>query len=31
MGQYLDFENSKCRKKIADQLVEEFSENISGH
>ena len=30
-GQYLDYENRKCRKKIADKLVEECSENIDGN
>ena len=27
MGQYLDYENCKCRKKLIDQLVEECSGN----
>ena len=26
--EYLDFKNSKYRKKLVDKLVEEFSENI---
>ena len=26
--EYLDYENCKCRKKLIDKLVEEFSENI---
>ena len=24
MGQYLDYKNCKCRKKLIDQLVEEY-------
>ena len=28
VGEYLDYENCKCRKKLADKLVEERSENI---
>ena len=28
MGEYLDYENCKCRKKLVDKLVEECSENI---
>ena len=28
-GQYLDFENSKCRKKLFDKLVEDCSKNIN--
>ena len=27
-GEYLDFENCKCRKKIFDKLVEECTESI---
>ena len=27
-GEYLDYKNCKCRKKIADKLVEECTENI---
>ena len=27
-GEYLDYENCKCRKKLVDQLVEECNENI---
>ena len=27
-GQYLDYENCKCRRKLFDKLVEEFSENM---
>ena len=28
VGQYLGYENYKCRKKLIDKLVEEYSENI---
>ena len=28
VGEYLDYENCKCRKKLFDKLVEECSENI---
>ena len=28
IGEYLDYKNCKCRKKITDKLVEECSENI---
>ena len=28
MGEYLDYKNCKCRKKVIDKLVEECSENI---
>ena len=28
VGEYLDYKNCKCRKRIADKLVEERSENI---
>ena len=28
MGEYLDYKNFKCRKKLVDKLVEECSENI---
>ena len=28
VGEYLDYENCKCRKKLADKLVEEFTENV---
>ena len=31
IGEYLDYENCKCRKKIIDRLVEEWSENIEGN
>ena len=29
MGEYLDYENCKCRKRLADKLVEECIENIN--
>ena len=28
VGEYLDYKNCKCRKKIVDKLVEECSKNI---
>ena len=28
MGEYLDYENCKCRKKLVDKLVEECTENV---
>ena len=28
LGEYLDYENFKCRKGLADKLVEECNENI---
>ena len=28
LGEYLDYENCKCRKKFIDKLVEECTENI---
>ena len=28
IGEYLDHKNCKCRKKIIDKLIEEFSKNI---
>ena len=28
IGEYLDYKNCKCRKRILDKLVEECSENI---
>ena len=28
IGEYLDYENCKCRKKIVDKLVKECTENI---
>ena len=27
-GEYLDYENCKCRKKLVDNLVEECTENV---
>ena len=27
VGEYLDYENCKCRKRLADKLVEECTEN----
>ena len=27
-GEYLDYENCKCRKKLVDKLVEECTENV---
>ena len=31
VGQYLDYESCKCRKKLIDKLVEGCSENIHGN
>ena len=31
IGEYLDYKNCKCRKRIIDKLVEECSENIDGN
>ena len=31
VGEYLDYENCKCRKRPIDELVEECSENIDGN
>ena len=31
VGEYLDYENCKCRKKLIDKLLEERSENIDGN
>ena len=31
VGEYLDYKNCKCRKKLVDKLVEEYSENIDGN
>ena len=28
IGQYIDYENCKCRKKLVDRLIEECTENI---
>ena len=27
-GEYLDYENCKCRKRLIDKLIEECDENI---
>ena len=29
VGEYLDYSNSECIKKLVDKLVEEYSENIN--
>ena len=31
IGEYLDYKNCKCRKKLVDKLVEECRENIDGN
>ena len=31
VGEYLDYENCKCRKRLTDKLVEECSENIDAN
>ena len=31
VGEYLDYENVKCRKKLVDELVEECNEEIDGN
>ena len=31
VGEYLDYKNCKCRKRIIDKLVEKCSENIDGN
>ena len=31
IGEYLDYKNCNCRKKIIDKLVEECNENIDGN
>ena len=31
VGEYLYFENCKCRKRLIDKLVKEFGENIDGN
>ena len=31
IGEYLDYKNCKCKKRIIDELVEECSENIDGN
>ena len=28
VGEYLDYENCKCRKKLVDKLVDEYTETI---
>ena len=28
VGEYLDYENCKCRKKLVDKLVDEFTETV---
>ena len=30
-GEYLDYKNCKCRKRLTEKLVEECSENIDGN
>ena len=29
IGEYLDYQNCKCRKKLVDKLVEECNENVA--
>ena len=31
IGEYLDYKNCNCRKKLIDKLVQECSENIGGN
>ena len=31
IGEYLDYKNCKCKKRLIDKLVEECSENIDGN
>ena len=31
VGEYLDYKNCKCRKRLIDKLVEECGENIDGN
>ena len=31
VGEYLDYKNCKCRKRIVGKLVDEYSENIDGN
>ena len=31
VGEYLDYKNCKCRKKLVDRLTEECNENIDGN
>ena len=28
IGEYLDYENCKCRKKLVDKLVDEYTETV---
>ena len=28
VGEYLDYENRKCRKRLVDKLIEECTENV---
>ena len=28
IGEYLDYENCKCKKRLIDKLVEEYTENV---
>ena len=30
-GEYLDYKNCNCRKKLIDKLVQKYSENIDGN
>ena len=29
IGEYLDYENCKCRKRLVDELIDEFTETIA--
>ena len=31
VGEYLDYKNCKCTKKLIDKLVQKYSENIDGN
>ena len=31
VGEYLDYKNCECRKRLTDKLVEECNENIDGN
>ena len=31
VGEYLDYKNCNCRKRLIDKLVEECNENINGN
>ena len=31
IGEYLDLKSCKCRNKVIDKLIEEYSENIDGN